>query len=87
MSIDEKTIYRKKTSDKFDDYASERLLKLAEITALGINVFGSIEKFMGWMNTPVRPLRLRKPVDLLDTMYGLELIFDEIGRVQHSVYA
>lgn len=87
MSIDEKTIYRKKTTDKFDDYASERLLKLAEITAFGINVFGSTEKFMGWMNTPIRPLGHRKPIELLDTIYGLELISDEIGRIQHGVYA
>lgn len=87
MSVDEQTIRRKKPTEKFNDTSSERLLNLADLTARGQRVFGSLDKFISWMNTPVRPLAKQKPIDLIDTNYGLGLVSDEIGRIEYGVYA
>lgn len=65
---------------------SERAIALAQLYAHGFDVFGE-ERFFRWMNREHVALGRRKPIDLLDTHFGITLIGDEIGRIEHGVLA
>jgi uncharacterized protein (DUF2384 family) len=49
--------------------------------------FGSEENFHTWMETKSIPLGGVKPKGLLDTTYGINLITDELGRIEHGIFA
>lgn len=87
LSISTKTLEGKKATDRLSDTASERLLKLAEVAAMGIYVFNSPQLFREWLQKPLRPLGGKRPVDLMVNMYGLETIKSLVGRIEHSVYS
>ena len=37
------------------------------------------------MNSEIRGLGYERPIDLLDTAFGIELIYDELGRLEHGI--
>jgi putative toxin-antitoxin system antitoxin component (TIGR02293 family) len=87
LSISTKTLESKKNKDRLSDTASERLLKLAELAAQGIQVFNSGDLFREWLQKPLRPLGGKKPVDLMVNMYGLDMVKNLLGRIEHGVYS
>lgn len=87
LSVSTKTLESKRGRDKLSDTASERLLKLAEVAASGIHVFGSVELFREWLRRPLRPIGGKRPVDLMVNMYGLEVVKQLLGRIEHGVYS
>ena len=66
---------------------TERALKLAELYAQGEGVSGGIERFRGWMTHQSIALGGKRPLDVLDTLYGFQVIADEIIRIQYGVLA
>ncbi len=87
LSISTKTLESKDDDDRLSDTASERLLKLAEVAAQGIQVFNSAELFREWLHRPLRPLGGKRPSELMVNMYGLENVKRLLGRIEHSVYS
>lgn len=87
LSISTKTLESKKNKDRLSDTASERLLKLAELTAQGIQVFNSGDLFREWLQKPLRPLGGKRPMDLMVNMYGLDMVKNLLGRIEHGVYS
>jgi putative toxin-antitoxin system antitoxin component (TIGR02293 family) len=87
LSVSAKTIERKRPSERFDDTASERLVKLAEIIAIGREALGNDEALQQWLLRPLRPLGGKRPVDFMKNMYGLELVKQLLGRIQYGVYS
>ena len=53
----------------------------------GLAVFGDKEKFIRWMYSPCKALSNKIPASLLKTKSGLEIILDELGRMENSVFA
>jgi putative toxin-antitoxin system antitoxin component (TIGR02293 family) len=60
--------------------------KLAEILARATFVFGSKEEAEKWLVNPAIGLDQRKPIDLLATPAGVELVEDFLVRLEHSVH-
>ncbi len=87
LSVSAKTIERKKPNERFDDTASERLIKLAEIIALGREALGSDEALQQWLLRPLRPLGGKQPVEIMKNMYGLEAVKQLLGRAKYGVYS
>lgn len=71
----------------FDLETSERIFELAELYARGKDVFGSIDTFNDWLHTVSIPLGGESPFSLLDTSFGIEIVKNEIGRIDHGVFA
>ena len=71
----------------FDLKTSERILAIAEVYALGIEVFGDIDRFNHWLNAISLPLGGKTPFSILDTSFGIELVKKEIGRIDHGIFA
>jgi putative toxin-antitoxin system antitoxin component (TIGR02293 family) len=66
---------------------SGRAWKLAQILATAASIFGSKEEAEQWLERPAIGLNQHKPLDLLATPAGVELVEDFLIRVEHGVYA
>ena len=65
---------------------SGRMWKFAEVLAKATEVFGSQSDAEKWMNEPAVALDQRRPIDLLGSPVGVELVEDLLGRIEYGVY-
>ncbi len=88
IDVSPKTIDRHMAAGKlFTGLQAERLLRLAELYAQGVRVFGKGEKFIKWLNSTIVALDHTTPMSWLDTYHGIQLISDELGRIEHGIFA
>ena len=66
---------------------SGRAWKFAEILAKATDVFGSQAEAEQWLERPALGLDQRRPIDLLGTPAGVELVEDHLDRLEYGVYA
>lgn len=65
---------------------SSRAWKFAEILARATPVFGSREAAEKWLSEPARALEGKKPIELLSTQPGTQLVEDLLQQIDHGVY-
>lgn len=87
LPITERTILRYNRNKRFNSVVSEQILQIAEVATRGVEVFGDKEKFINWMNHPSKPLANKTPLSLLYSRFGIELVLDELGRIEHGIFA
>jgi putative toxin-antitoxin system antitoxin component (TIGR02293 family) len=88
LHLSERTIQRyKKEKKSFDPIYSEKILLIELLYKKGIHVFGVADNFYTWMESVNIALGNIKPKELLDTSFGIGLIHDELGRIEHGVLA
>jgi putative toxin-antitoxin system antitoxin component (TIGR02293 family) len=86
LDISAKSLHRyKQTSKSFKPIQSEKIIEMAEVTNVGINVFGDMEKFKLWLETPNFSLGNLKPIELLRDSYGKELVISELTRINYGI--
>lgn len=66
---------------------SGRTWKFAEILSKATDVFGSQAEAEQWLERPAIGLDQRRPIDLLATPAGVELVEDYLERLEYGVYA
>ncbi|MDL2410259.1 DUF2384 domain-containing protein [Rhizobium calliandrae] len=66
---------------------SGRAWKFAEILAKATDIFGSQAEAEQWLERPAVGLDQRRPIDLLGTPAGVELVEDHLDRLEYGVYA
>ncbi|OLP52946.1 antitoxin [Rhizobium rhizosphaerae] len=66
---------------------SGRTWKFAEILSRATDVFGSLAEAEQWLERPATGLDQRRPIDLLATPAGVELVEDHLTRLEFGVYA
>lgn len=88
LHLSERTMQRYKIENRtFDPLQSEKIIEIALLYNKGIEVFGKAEKFNSWLETENVALGKIKPKMLLDISFGINLIFDELGRIEYGVLA
>ncbi|MFM2059728.1 MAG: hypothetical protein RLY71_4113 [Pseudomonadota bacterium] len=88
VGISERTLQRGKATDKLlDSNASDRALRLAAVTELAIDVLGTQDAAERWLSAPAMGLDQRKPIDLLQSSEGTELVRTLLTRMDYGVYA
>jgi len=87
LSVTKATLHNRKGKERFDAAVSERILLLADIYSYGYTVFKDQERFNRWMKTPNRALGGESPLNLAETIYGMEEIKNLIGRIDYGVYS
>lgn len=88
LNISERTLQRYKRDKKsFDKAQSERIIQIQMIQQLGKEVFGRDESFNQWLELKNLALQGRKPKDFLDSSFGINLVRDELRRIEHGVLA
>lgn len=88
LHLTERTIQRyKKENRTFETLQSERIIEIAKLQMKGKEVFGSKVYFEEWMNSKIIALGNIRPVELLDSSFGIDILMDELGRIEHGVLA
>jgi putative toxin-antitoxin system antitoxin component (TIGR02293 family) len=76
----------KKTEKHFKPAQAEKIIEMAEVSHLGLEVFGNMEKFKLWMETPSYALGNMKPMELLKDSYGKDLVISELNRINYGIF-
>lgn len=88
LDLSIKSIQRYKQSEKhFGRLQSEKIIEMAEVTNIGLDVFGNMDKFKLWLSTPNFALGKLKPVELLKDSYGKEMVIGELTRINYGILA
>ncbi|MCB0669144.1 MAG: antitoxin Xre/MbcA/ParS toxin-binding domain-containing protein [Saprospiraceae bacterium] len=66
---------------------SERIIQIQMIYQLGLDVFDDQASFDQWLNMKSIALGGRKPKDLLDSSFGIEVVKDELNRIEYGLFA
>ncbi len=86
LDISAKSLHRyKQTSKSFKSIQSEKIIEMAEVTNVGLDVFGDMEKFKLWLETPNFSLGNLTPLELLKDSYGKELVISELTRINYGI--
>lgn len=86
LDISTKSLHRyKQTSKSFKPIQSEKIIEMAEVTNVGLDVFGDMEKFKLWLETPNFSLGNLRPMELLKDSYGKELVISELTRINYGI--
>jgi putative toxin-antitoxin system antitoxin component (TIGR02293 family) len=65
---------------------SQRVMRLARVLAEATHVLGNRGKARRWLQKPSRALG-ETPLSLLDTDIGANAVLQELGRIDHGVFA
>lgn len=85
LPVTERTLQRYGRNHRFSRAVSEQILQITEVATRGEEVFGVKERFLSWMNSPNPALGSRTPASLLASRFGIEMVLDELGRMEHGV--
>jgi len=65
----------------------EAILKLEALYKKGIEVFGNRDEFNSWLKEPEYGLGWQVPLELLSMSTGIDLIMDELVRIEYGATA
>lgn len=86
LNISSKSLTRYRQSNKpFKPIHTEKIIEIAEVTNLGLEVFKNSKKFKLWLETPNYALGNIKPLELLKDSYGKEMVIGELTRIEHGI--
>lgn len=86
LDLSTKSLQRyKQTSKIFKPTQSEKIMEMAEVTNVGLDVFGEMDKFKLWLDTPNFALGNIKPIELLSDSYGKEMVIAELTRINYGI--
>lgn len=88
FDVSVKTMLRyHKENKKLNARQSEVALKLLSLIDKGIQVFSSIESFMSWLRKPALGLGNQNPIILMNTNTGIDLVEEELIRIEFGALA
>ena len=88
LNMSERTIQRyRREKKRLDSIHTEKLLLIMLLFNKGVSVFGNITNFLAWINSKSIPLGGVKPIDLLDNSFGINMVKDELIKIEHGVLA
>ncbi|GEO07061.1 hypothetical protein AAE02nite_47250 [Adhaeribacter aerolatus] len=88
LHLSDRTLQRyKKEAATFDALQSEKILEILLVFKKGTEVFEDKENFAAWLEATNVALGHVKPKDLLDSSFGINLLRDELIRIEHGVLA
>jgi putative toxin-antitoxin system antitoxin component (TIGR02293 family) len=87
LHISERTLQRYEDDAIIKTEYAEKAVELARLYTRGEEVFGSMDKFKIWIKTPSLIFKGEAPVTILDTSAGFDMVFKELGRIEHGIFA
>ena len=89
LGVSLRTLHRKKSvqGDTLSVAQGGRTFKFAEMVAKATLGLGSREAAVQWLTSPAMGLNQQRPVDLLATPMGTQLVEELLDRIEYGVYA
>jgi putative toxin-antitoxin system antitoxin component (TIGR02293 family) len=85
LHLPQRTIARRKKEQKLRADESDRLLRLARVSAEATAVLGSEEKAVQWLRRTNRALGNQAPLKLIDSDIGTRQVEEVLGRIEHGI--
>lgn len=87
IGVSVRTYQRQRRTANITNAASENVLKLAELFEIGLTTFDNDEEsFLTWLNASIPALNNEMPITLLSSNLGIDLVKDELLRIEHGIY-
>ncbi len=83
----DRTLRRYTDNEKLSLDQSERIVELAKLYARGEEVFGNLNNFREWMDCKLMVLGNKKPKEYLDTCIGINMLIEELGKIENGIFA
>lgn len=87
LNISVKTLERKDPKDKLDKRTSSHALEIAKVMQHAFEIFEDEEKVRQWLNRANKALNNLRPVQLLSTLTGINMVNDILTRIEEGVYS
>lgn len=85
ISISERQLSRYKDEQLLRRDISDQMIQVAKLYHKGYEIFEQASHFQEWMNSEIQGLGFEKPLHLLDTSMGIQLLINELGRLEHGI--
>lgn len=86
LGVSERVLRHGKNAEKnLDTDSSDRLIRLASVTEQAFNTLGSQVAAERWLVAPAIELDWRRPIDLLHTSAGTDLVRTVLTRIDHCI--
>lgn len=87
LHISTRNFQRIKEDTHLDVYTSEQVIEMAHVYTKANKIFLTEEAVKQWFQTSNYALGNQKPLDLLDTSFGVKMVNDVLGRIEYGVYS
>ncbi|MEM8510221.1 MAG: antitoxin Xre/MbcA/ParS toxin-binding domain-containing protein [Bacteroidota bacterium] len=77
----------KEGNKKLTQKQTERVIEIQQLMEYGITVFEDNQNFYAWLNSKNVALGGFVPKQLFDTTIGINLVKDELGKIEHGLLA
>ena len=78
---------RKENNEQLTVAESDRVLRLERISQHADRVFGNHEKAQRWLRSEIIALDGARPIDLLASETGANVVFEELIRIDYGMFA
>ena len=85
ISISERQLSRYKDEQILRRDISDQMIQITKLYSKGYEIFEDESHFQEWMNSEIQGLGFEKPLYLLDTSMGIQIVINELGRLEHGI--
>jgi putative toxin-antitoxin system antitoxin component (TIGR02293 family) len=86
VQIPKRTLDRRRVTGRLKTDESERVLRLAQVFDMAVEVIGTPKKAESWLKKPARGLGGKIPLEYADTELGAHEVITLLGRIGHGVF-
>ena len=87
LHLNSRTLRRIGEQDLLNSHISEKLVELIRLYKLGHEVFGDVIVFNTWMDRKIKGLGYTRPLDIIDSSIGIDIVTEELQRIMYGVYS
>ena len=84
LDLSARSLQRRRRSGKLARYESDRLYRLARLTAIATEYLGSEDRARRWLKRPNRALGGIAPIAAIDTELGARQVENILGRIAYG---
>ncbi|SRX76140.1 type II RES/Xre toxin-antitoxin system antitoxin [Aequorivita antarctica] len=85
LHVSHRTLQRKADDDLLTVSNTEQIFEIADVVSKGIEVFDTLDNFRNWLHSTPYIFNGQKPLDFLDTRFGIQYVKNIIGRIAHGI--
>lgn len=78
--------YLKQDSHTFNAFQGQQILQIMNISIIGFSVFNDKIKFNQWLKEDILALNGEKPIDLLCSVFGQQLVLKELCNIEYGIF-
>lgn len=87
VGISPATLHRRKKTGRLDTPESERVVRIARLFGMSMEVFETKEAAREWLKCEHPGLADESPLSYMDTEFGAREVENLLGRIDHGVFS